>query len=243
MLRRSSSLVIFIVLATAPATTPVHAAASPIFLGVGHLRHRRDPDYQPSDWQREVRFPFFAGPGGPLRGWVAEGRVMGSTPADGAVRPVIAAMTETAYEEVSFVVLEARDDGWLRVRVRPPGAGRDEAGWVHRCQLPPQLVYEPWEELLLGGNISPLFFRTAVPHALRASPGADSERLAWIPSENSDYELEPLELEGDWVRVRLKIPSEYCRAPGEVTPRVWEGWVKWWGSDIGPWLWFYTRGC
>jgi len=39
-----------------------------------------------------------------------------------------------------------------------------------------------------------------------------------------DYHLEALEFKGDWLRVRLKTPSDYCLEPDEV--RTEEGWIR-----------------
>lgn len=226
--------------APSPAPHDVdHAATSGVFLGVGHLRLAPDAGLSPWDWQLEVRLPLFSEPDGMHSGWIADGWVeLGGGGADRA-RPV-GGLVETGYEQVSLPVLAKREDGWLEVRY---GSGPSEAGWVHACQLPPAVVYEGWQGLLLRDDISPLFFRTEVPHALREGPGTESRRITWVPSGPGDYDLEPLEVRGEWMRVRLEIPSDYCVGPEGVQTTEWEGWVRWWGPEIGPWVWFYTRGC
>lgn len=121
-----------------------------------------------------------------------------------------------------------------------PVGGRDGTAWTHECYLglgEKRLVYESWQERFLSDTISPLYFRTDVPHALRAEPDAASERRRWI---GGDYHLEPLEFRGDWLRVRVKAPSDYC---ADVSSRAYEGWVKWRSPEKGPWIWYYTRGC
>jgi hypothetical protein len=66
--------------------------------------------------------------------------------------------------------------------------------------------------------------------------------VAWIPAEGRKYAIEPLEFKGDWMRARLKAPSDYCAEP-DVKPAVREGWVRWRDARLGPLIWYYTRGC
>ena len=136
-------------------------------------------------------------------------------------------------------VLESRDDGWLRLRYGRPSEDRDGTAWVHRCHLAREsLAFEPWQERFLSDEISPLYVRDRAPRPLRAGPDDDAEEIARI---DGDYHLEPLEFQGDWMRVRLKTPSDYCVEPDEV--RTEEGWIRWRSAERGPLVWYYTRGC
>ena len=91
----------------------------------------------------------------------------------------------------------------------------------------------------MSGEISPLTFRSPLPHALRAGPAESSERLLWIAG---DHHLEPIEFRNDWMRVRVKQPSDYC-AGRDIAVAEHEGWVRWRSPDKGPWVWYFTRGC
>ena len=55
--------------------------------------------------------------------------------------------------------------------------------------------------------------------------------------------LERLEVRGDWMRVRVTRPSTYCVEEASVQPRVEEGWIRWRDGEMGPWVWYFTRGC
>jgi hypothetical protein len=148
-------------------------------------------------------------------------------------------MVETEYEATSFIVLDARDEGWLRIRYARPTDERDGTAWVHACHLAREsLAYESWEERLLSDEISPLYFRDRAAHALRGDPDAASDELARI---EGDYHLEPLEIRGNWMRVRFKQPSDHCADPERV--RSVEGWIRWRSAARGPLVWYYTRGC
>lgn len=227
--------------AAAPVT-PYHRLEptdTSLDLGIGHLSPARF-DW---DWLAKMRLPLFDAPDETPTTWIVGGWVMeagSETP-----RPMTTdGLVETGYETPSFIVLEVREDGWLRLR-RAPGEGRIGTAWTHQCFLeesPIRLRVEPWNERLTSEDISPLYFRARVRHSLRSAPTVDSERLLWIPADSHDYHLEPLETQGDWMRVRLVTPSDYCAEADERTKRI-EGWVRWRSDDVGPWLWYYTRGC
>lgn len=210
-------------------------------LGVGFLRG--DGDGPVSEWHRHVRLPLFREPGqdGPF-GWITDGWLVELE--DTSVRPFgTSGLVETDYESPSAIVYEIDSTGWIRFRYLPEESG---TAWTHECffDLGDDAVsVSTWEERLTSELISPLFFRDEVPHALRAQPRADSERLRSVPASPAEYHLEPLEIRGDWMRVRVVQPSDYCADPADATARRSEGWVRWRDDDIGPWLWYYTRGC
>jgi hypothetical protein len=142
------------------------------------------------------------------------------------------AMIETGYEIPTFIVLEQRPDGWLRFRY---GRAESETAWVHSCALGP-LTFTPWSEWLLSPTISPLRFRAEEPHSLHASPNGGVTATI-----SGDYHLEPLEVRGTWMRVRLKQPSDFCTP--EKTPKTTEGWIEWSSVALGPLVWYPSRGC
>ena len=154
------------------------------------------------------------------------------------------ALVETGYETTSFIVLQARDTGWLQIRFGGPLASG--AGWVHLCHLDsatPRLQYEPWDKLFAAEGVSPLYYRAWTMHALRQDAASSSPVVAMIPADPNRYGMQPLEFRGDWARVRLSIPSVACADPRPARPLVREGWIRWRSRDRGPWLWYYTRGC
>jgi hypothetical protein len=210
-------------------------------LGVGHLRPARAEDRY--SWLNYVLMPLSAKPGDPVTVWLSAGWVV--PVAGGAPRRIGSrGAVETGYETVSLIVLEVNDAGWLHVRFAP-GDEASSTAWLHHCDLEklrPGVVYEPWERLFSGKEISPLYFRTGGPRALRLVPESGAERVAWIPAEGRKYAIEPLEFKGDWMRVRLKAPSDYCAEP-DVRPAIREGWVRWRDARLGPLVWYYTRGC
>lgn len=210
-------------------------------LGVGYLKlHTRD-DW---DWWRNIAIPLYDEPGVEHGGfWFVNGWLANASHELRETIPIgVSGLVETGYETLSFVVLQNRDDGWVRFRYGKPAGRRDGLAWTHTCHIEAEgLRFETWEDRFMSGEISPLTFRSAVPHALRAGPAESSGRLLWIAG---DHHLEPIEFQDDWMRVRVKQPSDYCHDI-EVTVAVAEhvGWVRWRSPDKGPWVWYFTRGC
>lgn len=221
-----------------------HAMGADLDLGVGHVRPEAEVVDAPAlapEWIRRVEVPLYDAPGGGLRGWIANGWWIEADRSADPVALVTDAMVETGYEDASWIVEEA-DDGAVRIRFAEslPGGG-EGAAWALLCHLaasPVPLAYEPWEEAL--GTL--LFFRTDAAHVLRAGPDEGAERIDTLRSGEEPM-LEPLEIEGDWMRVRVTRPSTYCAFPEPTDGRVDEGWIRWRDDAMGPWVWYFTRGC
>lgn len=213
-----------------PPYEPLRGDDPELVLGVGHVRPAREEDRD--DWPRRLWLPVFAQPGGALQLWLTPGSVGFDS------------LVETGYETASFIALQARGDGWLQIRFGGPLASG--AGWVHRCHLDaatPAMQYEPWDRLFASESASPLFFRAWSTRILRAAPSAKGDVLARIPADPNRYGMQPLEFRGDWARVRVSVPSDFCADPKPARTEVHEGWIMWRGRERGPLVWFYTRGC
>jgi len=207
---------------------PLHGFDPDLVLGVGHVRPAREEERD--DWPRRLKLPVFASPDGEVKIWLTPGSVGGDV------------LVETGYETTSFIVLQARPDGWLQIRFGGPLASG--AGWVHRCHLDaatPRLEYEPWQDRLAAS--APLYFRAWAPRVLRKAPSAEAPAVANIPADPNLYGIQPLTFRGDWAHVRVSVPSTYCADPKPARPKVHEGWIRWRGPQRGPALWYYTRGC
>lgn len=233
-----------------PETMPYHRLSwqdTALNLGIGHLRPVKAEPFA-TDWYRKALLPLFDGPNGVQWGWLAKGWLVDHGGGRPAASPLgTGGMIETGYETPSLIVLEAKDDGWLRFRWDVASASRGGTAWVHRCHLDRAaypIRFQTWDALFREADTGPLFFRNPVRHSLRAGPGADRERLGWIVGEgSSEYHLEPVQIDGDWMRVRVTQPSDHCAEPGAVAARISDGWIKWRSPEQGPWIWYHTRGC
>ena len=206
---------------------PQHGFDPELVLGVGHVRPAREEERD--EWTRRLTLPVFAAPGGDIRLWLTPGSVGADV------------LVETGFETASFIVLQARRDGWLQIRFGGPLASG--AGWVHRCHLAaatPRLEFEPWEKRL--AEAGPVYFRSWTARNLRKAPSTEAAVIAAIPADPNLYGMRALQFRGDWVRVRVSVPSTYCADPKPERPKHYEGWVRW-KSGAGPALWYYPRGC
>lgn len=231
-------------LAKAPEVPPHHGAWTSLLadgnaigevsLGIGHVHP--DEAMAFSDWLDRIVIPLSARPGFEperllVRGWLLD-RSGGGEPLQ------LAGLIETEYEQNSMLVTGRQED-WFQLRLAPPGTP-GETGWVARCALeasPVPLQFTPWKEWLLSDRISPLYFRRATAHRLRQGPGVQHGSVGMI---TGDHIIRPREVQGDWMRVEVTQPSDYC-ARVRATRRT--GWIKWRSPERGPWVWYYPRGC
>ena len=206
-------------------------------LGLGHLRVGPSGDGY-YDWPRKIVLPLWQEPGGKFLAWVRSGLVI---PADGTKAFPLsgAGVVETDYEQ-STIIIRAVEGDWLQLRYR---VGEEGLTWAHRCHLELgeiNLSYQSWQELLFEHG-DWLSFRADVPHMLRAGPSTDSEKIAII---GLDHKLKLQNIEGDWMQVEVTQPDLTCTSSDQkfsVTTHT--GWVKWRDNEVGPWVWYYTRGC
>jgi hypothetical protein len=208
-------------------------------LGVGHLQVEHTSDgggYY--DWPNKIMVPIWDKPHGDQVAWVRSGLVI---PTDGTPAYPLngAGMVETDYEQLTFIVIEERD-GWIKLRYN---SGDEGVGWTHRCHLnlgEVALNYQSWQTLLKEKG-DWLHFRSEVAHILREKPSTESPQVTKI---GLNHKLELIQLQGDWMQVKVIQPDLSCSGstqPFEGT--VHKGWVKWRDNTIGPWVWYYTRGC
>lgn len=208
--------------------------------GVGYLDSLNTDNYY-YDWVVHIILPLWKEPDAKaFYGWIHSGRVY----PDHDASPYAltgAGLVETEYENSRFIVHEALDAGWLRIRLKP---GEDGEAWTHQCHLDigkAKLVYKGWESFLRAHG-DWLHFRSRVPHSLREQPDVNSPRVTMI---GLDHKLILHEFQGNWMRVTVEQPDRTCRSrpERELEASIHEGWVKWRDEEKGPWVWVYTRGC
>lgn len=219
--------------------SPLRGANATTMLGVGRIRPDPEQPFTLAEWLADVTLPLYESPDGETAGRIVGGwhEYPGHAP-----KPMdTAGLLETGYEEVSMIVLERRPDGWLKIRLSVPSVGTPGTAWAREEDLlSAGLTFEGWGEMFLR-NERPLFFRNRHgEHELLAAPDTAAARTAEI---GPDHDLKPLEVAGEWMRVRVTQPSQICRTAPESVPSVHEGWIRWLCDDLGPCLWYYTRGC
>jgi hypothetical protein len=208
--------------------------------GIGYLRVININNHF-YNWSRDITLPLWKAPDeNSFYGWIHSGRVY---PDDNTLPYALTGigMVETEYEHNSFIVHATSGNGWLRIKLKP---GKDAEVWTHQCHLrigEVKLVYEEWESFLRKHG-DWLHFRAQVPHSLREQPDVNSLRITKI---GLDHKLVLLEINGDWMRIKVQQPDWTCagQPEQEFKGSIHEGWVKWRDEKTGPWVWVYTRGC
>ena len=211
--------------------------------GVGHLAFVEGFPNAFAEWVADVRIPLYAVPDGEPWGWLAHGWIW--RPDHPHEEADICGMVETDYETHTYLVDEIRPDGWFRLRFSAPGRGPlgDGTAWTHAdtaAGQPRALRVEAWSELFADPERGPFF--ADLPEGALIYPAPDAS-VAPLADLGDDHDLEPLEMRGEWLRVRAVVPSVECASDPEVEPVIQEGWVRWWCGKRGPCLWFHTRGC
>lgn len=231
-------------------------------LGVGQLRPADLSSFTISGWETnpligtgwlsQVKLPLYTQPGGTLRGWLANGWVLHQTDAAGNHwRPEQRALTveSIVYKGTvnTLIVLEIRPEGWFRLRYAEPNSTDDGTAWAHISHLSLseiKLTVEPWEKwfaqermLYVRGGSYPIHTQASSQSKIITQIGEPGTIV-----QDKFYTLEPLEFQGDWVKVRIKMPNEYCAISSEPRqePQVYEGWLQWRTPEQGSRIWYYS---
>lgn len=212
-------------------------------MGIGHLRpdpqaYSNDYGSDPvkADWLRGVVLPIYAGPNGELWGWLINGWLMTNGYDPIAIgRDATFSMVEAEPGLYSFPVLTMRDDGWFSFQYTPAGVA-----WTHVSQLdigPTHLTIEPWSDQLQ--HTSQIEFRKhGVSQPLREQPDTNQPLISLVSPQSV---IEPLAVEGDWLRVRVTQPAAACKPLAGANSE--EGWMRWRDPDQTLLVWFLPRGC
>lgn len=161
-------------------------------------------------------------------------------------------LVQTSHETYAFIVLQETPEGWFQIQYAHPEGDRDGTAWVnkdHFQQYP--LVVQYWRDMFQPvneeqtANRGYLYKREQLSPSitLKASPSESSQTVLVLKSDLStrDYGIAPLEIQGNWMRVKLSIPRDFCGI--EATFKFHEGWIQWWSKDVGPLLYDPPRGC
>jgi hypothetical protein len=215
-------------------------------IGVGHLRPQNLGSLDTEDWNnspllnarwlRGVALPIYVGPGSDHWGWLVNGWLIPNGNDPIAVgRDATFTMVQPRQGLYTFPVMELREDGWFRFQYTPAGTA-----WSHVSQLnvgPNEMVVETWSDWMTqAGRVN--FRKHGASQPLRPEP-TTSASLQSLVGPNSL--IETLEIQDDWMRVRVTQPANGCQAlPGASTE---EGWMRWQDEDGMPLIWFPADGC
>ncbi len=134
----------------------------------------------------------------------------------------------------TFPVLAIRDDGWFQVQYTTGGSA-----WAHTSQLElgdMPLAIERWE-LLLGSQPALYFLESSEAQVLRSQPQEATNMLSFVASDSL---IEPINIVGDWMRVKVTRPTAQCQPLTGST--VTEGWMRWRDEADKSLVWYNPDG-
>ncbi|MBD2105854.1 hypothetical protein [Leptolyngbya subtilissima] len=210
-------------------------------IGIGHLRPVNlstgtTEGLSGASWLRDVALPIYPSPDSAHWGWLINGWLVpnGGTPL-AIGRDAAFSMVQTEQQIYTFPVLEIRSDGWFRFQYTPAGAAWAHISHLELGTLP--LTVETWESSMQDASRIE-FRRPGLAQPMRLAPSGTAPLQALIGSNSI---IQPLDLEGDWLRVRVTQPAQGCTAlPGSS---ISEGWVRWRSDAKIPLVWFSSTDC
>jgi hypothetical protein len=234
-----------------PLPQPLPAAYTPIETGIvdltdlpvglGYLRPEPlntsdTPPPSAAGWLSEMALPLYASPDGPLWGWLIRGWLIpDGQPALAVGRDARFAMVRIEPDLLAFPVMELREDGWFRVQYTEQGSA-----WAHISHLTfsdRNLTIQRWSDYLTSSDA--LTFRQPdEAQVLRSQPKRERNVISLI---SADSLIAPLEVSGDWVRVRVTRPVDGCRPLTGATTE--EGWMRWRSEAGEVILWGSSETC
>ncbi|MGB3312496.1 MAG: hypothetical protein WBG32_17825 [Nodosilinea sp.] len=209
-------------------------------IGVGHLRPTSltgsDDTAVGAEWLRGVALPIYPTPERTHWGWLINGWLVPNNADPLAIgRDAAFSMVQTEQQIYTFPVLEIRPDGWFRFQYTPAGTA-----WAHTSHLglgDVSLTVETWEASMeRAARIQ--FRRPGLSQPMRLAPVGTAPLQALVGPNSI---IQPLDLDGDWLRVRVTQPALGCTPlPGSSTA---EGWVRWRSETDMPLVWFSGADC
>ncbi|MEM9905234.1 MAG: hypothetical protein AAF921_09460 [Cyanobacteria bacterium P01_D01_bin.44] len=214
-------------------------------LGIGYLRPEDisfldNPEDNASQleagWLQTIELPLYITPDGDHWGWLLDGWLIPNGQSAFAIgRDASFAMVRVQPSLLAFPVLEVRDDGWVRVQYTATGSA-----WAHTSHLAlgdQPLVFEPWGDWLSSSK--QLKFRTEDnAQVLRSQPELSRNVITLV---RNDSLIEPLEVDGDWIRVRVTRPVSGCEPLSGAN--IEEGWMRWRSDEGEMTMWQATESC
>lgn len=187
-------------------------------------------------WLQSVNLPLYVTPGGEHWGWIYKGWLIPKGQTYLAIgRDAGFSMVRSYANLYTFPVVETRADGWFRVQYTPGGSA-----WAHTSQLTlgdVPLTVETWESRLQAQG-SVYFLDSQKAQALRSQPQQTTNMVSLVAADSL---IEPLEFQGDWMRVRATRPVANCEPLTGAT--VSEGWMRWRGERKESLVWYRPGGC
>ncbi|MEM7549396.1 MAG: hypothetical protein AAF363_06975 [Bacteroidota bacterium] len=149
------------------------------------------------------------------------------------------AVFEFGYESFGLPILESYDE-YVMVLYGYDLNGKELVGYIPTDTI--NYGYRIWNKFFLEGT--PIFLNRDLP--LQFFDKKKGKELSIEVKTINDgtgrknYIMYPLSIEGEWMKVKLVTPSDYCE---ETESNSLEVWIKYLDTDCKLRVWYYVRGC
>lgn len=156
------------------------------------------------------------------------------------VPPLEPNLLEYGYEIVGVPYDSVSADGrWARALLGTDSAGTMQRGWV--ALEAEHVVSFTWRELIPEQSVVyPLDRATA---AFAGAPGGRVQPALTRQFGTGEYELQVLERQGPWLKVRFITVDQMCGEPLSDEGTFTIAWIRYLDPAGRPLVWYYTRGC
>lgn len=217
---------------------PIEGAPPPVDRGVGVVYFARLPGTarQPVTDSLAVRADSTAGADTIALFLLRETNATSYRYAVASADSLVPNVVEFDYEVAGVPIDTVADGGWVRVVVGFTRDGRPRTGWVAVRPADARLLL--WRERLPAQS---LHFADGVTPEFHVAPGGAARPVA-LGDDSLGYSMQPLQVEGDWMRVRVSVPHECRVVPGTPVPTV-DAWLRFVDARGRPRVWYAPRGC
>ena len=146
-------------------------------------------------------------------------------------------LLEYDYEELGLPVCKIKSNKWIEVIYGYDNNNYILTGWV--------LVSEKSTLLKWNSFLKEKLVFFANPEKVNFFDDKNGKEVQFKlqPSEHMtyDYIMRPQVTKGNWMKVEVVTPSDYCDNPESLERKVF--WIQYLDDTGRPLVWYFTRGC
>jgi hypothetical protein len=191
-------------------------------LGIGTLRPK-DGNESIGQWLKKTQIVLFDRPQGKEIGKLEQGLLKRNGLPD---QILTVAPLDAYYAANVFPVFAKQKNEWFHIRYQI-GQGNNGTAWIKASQFQKggmPLDYVSWQEYIMDvqSPIEPI----GENQYIHQRPTARSKSLVNL---QAGYAIQPLQIQGDWLKVKYSFNVQACGSEEEATKKtkIFVGWARW----------------
>jgi hypothetical protein len=191
-------------------------------LGIGTLRPK-DGKESIGQWLNKTQIVLFDRPQGKEIGKLDQGLLKRNGQPD---QILTVAPLDAYYAANVFPVFAKQKNEWFHIRYQI-GQGNNGTAWIKASQFQKggmPLDYVSWQEYIMDvqSPIEPI----GESQYIYQNPTTRSKSLTTL---KAGYVIQPLQIQGDWLKVKYSFNVQACDGEEEATKktRIFTGWTRW----------------